>query len=583
MVFGIKTQAFHFLMRSFHYQYNKLHDNYNYYVSKSRILRSKNYAMRPKHVIQFVLIFLISLSNCKSSEDKIDTPEIVFIDHKNLRYIEDEKTIELQVAAAKNNIDQAAEMGADSYLLFAKETFEAILDYDFNVKGIGNIGQLAFHGDDDHYYTAKYLRQALNEILEYAGDKQIRLFFHSNQFIFPDEVLAVIKPKTWGTAVCPGREITWEIYRKKLDEFFSLFPDIEGFQITGDETQVSVLECSCDSCRHLSFVDRVNELTKITGQVCQKHGKQVQMRTWQRMGELEKEKHPSKMGEGLPGNIFFSIKNTDGDFHLNHSVDETFINAADPERVIVEFDAWREYEGNNYFPCYMGDIWAPRFRLLNELGIQRIAVRLNWNSNKNPIFEMPWGNLVNIYVFLRLAEDPSRPADSILKEFIGQYYPESAHRPAFALYKFSPEFQKAIYYLSEIYLANHSRVQDEDAEDDLEKAQSHGMFMDPDDFTVRRDEINSACEHAVELVEQLGEDVPDECRYSLLNGIKIEQNVALGTLGKIEAIYWKNRHNGEEMKRVLSQLKKQQEDWQLFHPQSYESMHGDDLLKDITD
>ena len=379
----------------------------------------------------FLCLLGYSLSGCNKPTSRMFN-EIGFIDHQNLRYIENEKLISFQVGEIKKNLDEAEKLGINSYLLFAKETMEAAINYNFEVDGIGNIGALAFPEDSEHRKIARYIVPAFKEVIEYAKGKNIKIYIHSNQFIFPDEVLPIIKPAVWGTAICPGKPATWEIYRKKIEEFINLFPGIAGLQITGDETQVSVLECNCENCRNIGFIERINMLTTETANVCAKHGMEVQMRTWQRMGELG---DPANMYKNIPGNVVFSLKNTAGDFHITNPFDTVFVGNRKPDRQIVEFDAWREYEGHNYFPCYLGDIWSPRFKKLKTLGVKRIAVRVNWNSNKNPIFECPWGNIVNIYTFLQLAKDPDKNPDIILKEFIAENYPVKTRETAFEIYK----------------------------------------------------------------------------------------------------------------------------------------------------
>jgi hypothetical protein len=534
----------------------------------------------PGKIVCLLILFLISFS-CQVSNNKRIFTELVFIDHQNLRYVKDKQTILFQVESAKKNIDKASELGIDAYLFFAEETFEAMIDYDFNVTGIGNVGEKAFPPGSEHRQTAIFLRDALNEIIDYAQYKHVRIFFHSNQFIFPEEVLKIIEPAVWGTAVCPGRDITWEIYRKKLQEFFTIFPNIAGLQITGDETQVSVLECRCDSCAHMSYVDRVNMLTRVTAEVCKEFGKEVQMRTWQRMPELEQEKDPSKMGEGLPENVHFSIKNTKGDFYITNPPDEKFLRSVDPDRVVVEFDGWQEYNGNNYFPCFMGDIWAPRFMLLKELGIKRIAIRLNWCSNKNAIFEIPWGNEINIYTFIKLSDNPERAAADILKEYIQKTFPASAQKAAFDLYKYSSVFQETIYYYKGEYNASHSRVQNDYASIDLENLQKKGFLLQAGDFEARRQEINNACKKANDLVGLLGNDVPETWIKSLKTGIIIEQHIAMGTIDKMEATFWKMKGDTEEFQKVFRRLEERRKDWYAFHPESYQSMNGDELVKGI--
>lgn len=507
--------------------------------------------------------------------------ELIFIDHQNLRYVEGPEMTRFQVSQIKRNIDQAKRYGVKGYLLFAKETMEAMLTYDFEVPGIGNIGAKAFPPDSEHRREAERLRNALREVVAYANQIRIRLYFHSNQFIFPSEVLNVIKPTTWGTAVCPGREATWAVYRGKIDEFCRIFPEIAGLQITGDETQVSVLKCRCEKCRDMSFVERVNHLTNETAAVTKKYGKQVQMRTWQRMGELG---NPANMEQGVLNNVYFSIKNTDGDFRLPNGLDERFLMAAVPGRIICEFDAWREYEGHNYFPCWMGELWAPRFKFVAERGIPRLGVRLMWNSNKNSIFDRPWGNFVNIYTFLKLAENPNRSAQDILVQFVKEYYPSSAHQAAIELYRYTPVFQKTMYYLNDEYLANHSRLQDEDAADNLEEIRDKGFLKDASDFEARRNEISRAYEKAIGLIDHLGKDVPDEWIQGLKDGARVEHYVALATTDKMEAIFGQQHRKAGHVSAAASQalngrMLRRAQQWKSWHPESFESMEGQEMFE----
>ena len=305
------------------------------------------------------------------------------------------------------------------------------------------------------------------------------------------------------------------------------------------------------------------------------------MRTWQRIGELG---DPANIDAGIPDNVYLSIKNTDGDFKISHDMDKEFLTAAAPGRLIVEFDAWREYEGHNFFPCYMGDIWAPRMKFLHASNIKRIAVRLMWNSNKNPIFQRPWGNFVNLYTFLELAENPDRDPDDILRQFAAEYYPSNAQQAAFDLYKFTPRFQQTIYYVKGNYNANHSRVQDEDTADDLEDAQDEGFMTTPEDFAVRRKQINEICDQALELVDRLGSELPAQWIEDMRDGIKVERYVALSTTGKMEAIFLQqNMSSGDDMGSVLDDLKSSMEsrarEWEAWDPASYDSMNADEMFE----
>jgi hypothetical protein len=315
--------------------------------------------------------------------------------------------------------------------------------------------------------------------------------------------------------------------------------------------------------------------------MAKKYGKEVQMRTWQRMGELDS---PANMEQGVLDNVYFSIKNTDGDFRLPNGLDEEFLTAAVPKRLVVEFDAWREYEGHNYFPCWMGQVWAPRFKFVAKRGIPRLGVRLMWNSNKNPIFDRPWGNFVNIYTFLKLAENPNRSAQDILVQFVKEHYPPSAHQAAVELYRYSPEFQKTMYYLKGECLANHSRVQDEDAEDNLEEIQEQGFLKEVGDFEARRNEINNAYEKALGLIERLGKDVPAKWIQGLKDGARVEHYVALATTDKMEVIFLQqSRKAGHTVAVSLQNLRERMDrraqQWKACHPESFESMEGEEMFE----
>jgi hypothetical protein len=528
-----------------------------------------------------LLVFAMHLTLAYGQAQKETFKELIFIDHENLRYVEGPDVTQSQVNEIKRNIDQAKKYGVSGYLLFAKETMEAMLTYDFYVDGVGNIGKQAFPPDSKHRSEAGRLRKALREAVAYANEKGIKLYFHSNQFIFPEEVLNVIKTATWGTAVCPGREATWAVYRGKIDEFFRLFPEIAGLQITGDETQVSVLKCKCEKCRDMSFVERVKRFTNETAAVAKKYGKEIQMRTWQRMDELG---NPANMEQGVLDNVYFSIKNTDGDFRLTNGLDHKFLTAAVPGRLVCEFDAWREYEGHNYFPCYMGDVWAPRFKFLAEQAIPRIGVRLMWNSNKNPIFGKPWGNFVNIYAFFKLAENPNRSGQDILVQFVKENYPPAAHRAAINLYRYSPEFQKTMYYLGNEYLANHSRVQDDDAEDDLDEIQEEGFLTELGDFETRRYRIRMAYEIVLELIDRLGKDVTDEWIQGLKSGARVEHYVAQATIDKMQAIFlMRQKRAGQvvdiQIQALKDQMYQRMKEWKSWNPESYETMEGKEMFK----
>jgi hypothetical protein len=180
------------------------------------------------------------------------------------------------------------------------------------------------------------------------------------------------------------------------------------------------------------------------------------MRTWQRVDVLGS---PTTLGATDEPNVRFSIKNTDGDFGVVKGLDDEFLETVgDPSRLLVEFDAWREYETHNIFPVYLGDYWAPRFRALAGMGVNRIGVRFNWNSGTFAITERPWSNWVNVFCFVRLAENPNADPEEILREYVALYYPHAARKIAFDIYKRSFGFVRDLYWHDGEKITDHGRV-----------------------------------------------------------------------------------------------------------------------------
>jgi len=347
--------------------------------------------------------------------------DLQVIDHWNLRYHKEyeEFSLQEQVAQIKNNMDVAAQLGFTSYLLFQKDAFPELLTW-------GGI-----HEPDLE------LRSAIQDVLDHAASRGLKVYLHCNEFMWPDSV-----DVPYGDT-----PQAWQTYRNALKELIALFPDLAGFEVTADETGGALEE-----------KEGVLKFHNETAQALCSDGRQrfALMRTWQRVAVLGT---PTTLGKPDAPNVLFSVKNTDGDFGAVKGLDEEFLDMVDdPKRLLVEFDAWREYETHNIFPIYLGDYWAPRFRELARLGVERIGVRFNWNSGQFAITQRPWGNWVNIFCFVRLAENPNANPDEILREYVALYYPPQSRKAAFDLYKNSFEFVRDLYWDGSEKITDHGRV-----------------------------------------------------------------------------------------------------------------------------
>jgi len=455
----------------------------------------------------FILVFSIPgcsspKSNNSSAADSAEKEaaeyyfkNIQVIDHWNLRYHKRYDTFSLQeqVAQIKANMDVAAELGFNSYLLFQKDAFQELLTWGGK------------HKPDEE------LKNAVKEVIAYGKQKGLDVYLHSNQFAWPEDVGVDFKDS----------EKAWQVFENAMKELIATFPDVAGYEVTGDETE-----------GQLDTKEGLLKFHNLTARALKSDGRErtALMRTWQRCGFLgvpEKE-----LGVGDESNLIYSIKHTQGDFNIPHELDTAFIKkGVDGTRLLVEFDAWREYETHNIFPIYLGDYWAPRFRAVADAGITNVGVRFNWNSGRFHIADKnrPWANWINIYTFHQFVQNPYANPDTILMDFCKDYFPE-APDAAFNMYKNTFDFVEAVYYRNG------------------EKYLHHGGLKRPRGKPVDLETVNQAYDEMKQLIDAL----PDSSQYK--DDLQ-KYCLVISYLGRIAA--------GDDS--VVN-------DWQKLDPESFEEL-----------
>ncbi|MCK4748083.1 MAG: hypothetical protein KAT15_13630, partial [Bacteroidales bacterium] len=316
---------------------------------------------------------------------------------------------------------------------------------------------------------------------------------------------------------------SWNVFKNAMKELIETFPDVAGYEVTGDETK-----------GQLDTKEGLLKFHNLTARALRSDGQDriALMRTWQRCGFLgvpEKE-----LGKGDEANLIYSIKNTSGDFNIPHSMDSNYIKSGvNGNRLLVEFDAWREYETHGIFPLYLGDYWAPRFRAIADAGITSVGVRFNWNSGRFHIGDKnrPYANWVNLYTFHRFTQDPYANPDDILMDYCREYFPEDP-QAAFGMYKNTFEFIKCVYY------------------NDGKKFLHHGGLERPRGEPASLEQVTLACD----VMRPLIENIPDENQYK--SDLQ-KYFTVISYLGRIAA--------GD-----LSV----QDDWEFLDPESYKELQA---------
>lgn len=522
-----------------------------------------------------------------------------FVDHASFRKLSaDPGRLDADLAAVARNMDAAVVAGASSYVLFTGD-LEKLLTYDYAVPGIGEIGPRAFPADGPWRRDAPRFRAALVAAIEAGRQRGIDVLVQTNQFSYPEPVFALAAPAIADAAghVCPDRPATWALYRAKLGELFDALPGLAGIQLTADEAEQSLFGCATGGATGEggevgaadgSTLARVNRLVAETAAVAAERGLRVEARTWGRLYALEREADPARMFEGLPANVRLSLKYTEGDFHL-FSRPSPLLAYVD-DRAILELDAWGEHLGFDFFPCYLGPVWAPVIRAALGRGVRQLALRIGWDSDANPLFERPWGNVLNVDLARALAERPDLDPDAFLESWVDERYIPAGRDAAFRLYQRSTALQALWLAEGDVELTDHSRLfrpyQGPDGDlfervrDRLDRLQAAGGFTRAADFAARRDRVDEACAEADALVRDLAATgaAPAGWTDELSRGARAQCRVARGTADQLELLYWRREAAAGRptpgLAALEARIREWTADWRAEDAASFELLEG---------
>ncbi len=529
--------------------------------------------------------------------------EIELIDHASFRRFSPEPEVyEADMRQLRANLDAARDRGIRRYVIFGDD-LERLLTYDFEIEGIdgieGPLGAAAFPAGGAWRREAALYRDLLRWAIDEATARDIELVYHGNQIELPEPILEVVQGSVAeGETICADRELTWRLYRAKMTELFDALPGLAGLQITADETEQGLGDCDGPDLDPdtpegaEALLARVERLLNETAAVARPRGIEIEGRSWGRIYALHEQLDPARMFDGLEAGIVLSLKNTRGDFHL-HSPLSPLIGQGDGRRQVMELDAWREHQGWNLYPCYMGDAWADRIAAARAAGLRRLSVRIGWDQQVQPLFDLPWGNLVNLAVLQGLAEDPAADPDALLEAWIDETWPEGSREAAFDLYKASPELMAAVHAQGPEPATDHSRIfRLRDGDDPFDRIdgrlgwlQKADQLVTTEDFAERHQAIDAAYAEARAGIDALGEAAPQDWRQALARGARAQWRVGRGATDQLWLRFWARDEAPEApvgaIDALASRAVSDGADWRVEDPASFEILEGDQLAATV--
>ena len=211
-----------------------------------------------------------------------------------------------------------------------------------------------------------------------------------------------------------------------------------------------------------------------------------------------------------------------------------------------------------------------------------MAVRLNWEPGVNYIFDNPYGNEVNIFLFANLAADPNASADDLLRQYVAKVYPPSAREAAFRLYKRSVDLQtlwltwrgKNTNDHSRVYIGGINRVRRQISDVIPQGYDAARAALDE-----RRSKIDKAYEEALSLIAALGPDVAAEWKHDLERSARAQWFMARANSDCIQLFA---AYREVEAKRPLPSLNALADDiakrsrlWRMTDLEMFNTMHGE--------
>ncbi|MDE0221868.1 MAG: hypothetical protein OXJ90_21540 [Spirochaetaceae bacterium] len=306
-------------------------------------------------------------------------------------------------------------------------------------------------------------RDMLRRIAARAHAHGLELLVWDHELVFPDDIEASY-PECGGTdfPVCFSNPFWDDFIAGKLEEFFRLVPEVDGVNLTFEETLrgYNILRdagCRCRVCRAASVADKLSRVFDAFERVCARLGRLFEARTY----ALERERQGDMVAAaGRLTDAVVMTKYTPADFRGVDYPHNPLIGMFPAVPQIVEFTLTPECNGFGYVPALLGDFYRDRIAHARRQGVAGCVGRVDYHLQNSheafftagpPVLTFDTENDFNVHLFSRLLWDPAADTDALWREWAAARYGERAPDLLATPLRSTREITQGIYYVKGLH------------------------------------------------------------------------------------------------------------------------------------
>lgn len=341
-----------------------------------------------------------------------------------------ERLLREEVDEAKQLIRHIVSLGYNSFAVLNLGV-EEYIDYRYLDKQV-------YAPNDRHRTRSVVFCRYLTELCEYAHSLGVDVYLQVYEIQFPPQL-----DKLYGVELdSPNIE---RIITARYKELFERIP-LDGMIITATEVHPRAGYQGKQLWRKKGLAGAGRMLTMYHN-ACKAAGKKSIFRLWRVAGDAE---GLQEVTRHVPKDAVLAIKNTGGDYYLDHSTTTAITSGIARERpLVVLFDTFREFDGWSRLFCYMkrwGDVvrccrdngvlginawgpWAPgciwpdyepNYMKDGQDCQQKPGMEVSWRGHWNSFRMFTRGftpGQANVYLLGRLGWDPDADVEQIARDF----------------------------------------------------------------------------------------------------------------------------------------------------------------------